>query len=115
MNYDVLEESKHAIKNLEQNAWKNHKEEYVNAKGAIEEFQDRIDTEEYNISKATTEEEVSIAQEELTKIIDDILKFNDDFNSSMITIDTNNEVLDPSDNFEINPQAIDEFLANMSE
>lgn len=115
MNYDVLEESKHAINNLEQNAWNNHKEEYVNAKGAIEEFKDRIDAEEYNISQATTEEEVNLAQEELTKIIDDILKFNDDFNSSMITIDTNNEVMDPSNNFEINNQAIDEFLTNMGE
>ena len=32
-----------------------------------------------------------------------------------ITIDTTNEVMDPSDNFEINNQAIDEFLSNMSE
>ena len=115
MNYDVLEESKHAVENLEQNAWVNHREEYVNAKSAAEDFKDRIDAEEDVIKNATTEEEVAIAQDELTKIIDDILKFNDEFNSSLLTIDTNNDLMDPEDAFSLDTKALDSFLSNMEE
>ena len=84
MNYDVLEEAKNAVNNLEQNAWENHKEEYVNSKANIEDFRDRIKVEEINIKEATTQEEIDKAQSELTKIIDEIIKFNDDFNASLI-------------------------------
>ena len=115
MNYDVLEESKHAVENLEQNAWENHKEEYVNAKSAADDFRDRIDAEEYAIKNATTDKDVEIAQEELTKIIDDILKFNDEFNSSLITVNTDTELMNPDDAFQLDTKALDSFLANMEE
>ena len=79
--YDVFEESKNAVLNLEDNAWTNHRDEYIKTKGQVEDFKDRIKYEQIKLHEATTEEERNISQDELTKIIDEILSVNDSFNS----------------------------------
>ena len=92
--YDVLDEAKNAVRNVEENAWWNHREEYPNAKSAVENFKDRIAAEELYIKEAKSQEQMDEAQRELTRIIDEIIQFNDYFNASMIPSD--DKVLDPS-------------------
>lgn len=122
MNYDVLDESKNAINNLEENAFENHKEDYVATKAAADEFNDRRDYEELVIKEANSQEEIDHAQDELTKIIDDVIEFNDSFNSSIMPVDDTNplmEVEEPTveeeQPSEIDTTALDTFLNNVSE
>ena len=111
--YDVFEESKNAVLNLEDNAWANHKDEYIQTKGQVENFKDRIKYEQIKLHEATTEEERNISQDELTKIIDEILSVNDNFNSSLMEVDNVNPLLEVNDDdFKLDTQAIDAFLAN---
>ncbi len=83
-NYDVLEESRNAVRNLEDNAWVNHRDKYIQTKAATEDFNDQIDFQELNIKTAATKEDIEAAQDELTKIINDIEDFDVSFNSDMI-------------------------------
>lgn len=83
-NYDVLEESRNAVKNLEENAWANHRDKYIQTKAATEDFNGQIDFQELNIKTAATKEDIEAAQDELTKIINDIEDFDVSFNSDMI-------------------------------
>ncbi len=112
MNYDVLEESRNAVASLEDNAWTNHKDEYIKTKGAIEEFNDRIDYEEYKLNITNNQEDIDSAQDELTRIIDEILQFNDDFNASLMTIDTDANLMEVKSE-PIDTAAIDAFLSNV--
>ena len=93
MNYDVLEESRHAIKNLEENAFVNHKEQYTDTLAEIEAFNERIDAQELKIKEAKDQATIDEAQQELTNIIDDIIEFNDNFNTSMIPVDDTNPLM----------------------
>ena len=114
--YDVFEESKNAVLNLEDNAWTNHREEYIKIKGQVEDFKDRIKYEQIKLHEATTEEERNISQDELTKIIDEILSVNDSFNSSLIEVDNVNPLLEINDDdFKLDTQAVDAFLANLED
>lgn len=116
MNYDVLEESMNSINNLEDNAWANHKEEYINVKGKVEELKDQREAEELAIKEATTKEEVDNAQDELTKIIDETQTINDDFNASLMEVDDTNPMMSVTeDTFQIDTAAINSFLNNMNE
>ena len=115
MNYDVLEESRHAVDNLIENAWSNHKEEYINTLTDVEDINERIDNQELKIKEANDDmQAISEAQDELTKIIDDIIEFNDDFNSSMIEVDDDNPIVDPDNQFQLDTSAIDTFLNNIA-
>ena len=93
MEYNVLEESRNAAHNLLQNAWTNHRDQYIAVKNAVDEFNDQIDVQELKINEAKTEEEFKEAQEELTKIIDKILEINESFNSSMVPVDDDNPIM----------------------
>lgn len=115
MEYNVLDEARNALRNLEDNAWNNHRNEYPNAKGAVENFKDRIDAEELAIKEAKSQEEFDEAQAELTKIIDEIIKFNDYFNASLIPTNENKDVVNPDDTFKIDDNTINEFLNKMEE
>lgn len=98
MNYDVLEESKNAIENLEDNAWVNHKENYVEVKGAVESFKDEINTQEQNLRQAVTTDDIKVAQDELTRIINDVQDFNRKFNTSILPVEETNKLpADPDD------------------
>ena len=89
MEYDVLEESRHAAHNVLQNAWTTHKDQYITTKAKVEELNDLIDVQELKILEGN-EEDFQDAQDELTAAIDDLLSINDDFNSSLITVDLDN-------------------------
>ena len=115
MNYDVLEESRHAVDNLVENAWANHKEEYINTLTDVEDINERIDNQELKIKEANDDmQAISEAQDELTKIIDDIIEFNDGFNSSIIEVDDDNPIVDPDNQFQLDTSAIDTFLNNIA-
>ena len=109
MEYDVLEESRHAVHNLEQNAWSNHREQYVATKAKCDEFSDQIDVQELKLKEAKSQEEIDGIQDELTRIIDDILSVNDGFSSSLITVDTDNPPVNLDDQFVID---MDKLLSN---
>lgn len=115
MNYNVLDESRHALDSLEENAFVNHKDKYVETKAFVENKKDEIDYQELKMNENTDDQTYQKAQEELTKIIDDILEFNDNFNASMVEVDDTNPILDPTDQFTLEPSAIDEFLNNIEE
>ena len=113
MNYDVLEESRHAVENLENNAFANHKEDYIKIKDQSDMFNEQIDYQELRMKENNDPETFTSAQEELTKIIDNIIELNDGFNSSLIEVDDTNPIMDPTDQFQLDTAAIDEFLNNI--
>ena len=115
MEYNVLDEARNALNNLEQNAWENHKGEYVNTKAAVEDFKIRIDSQEYAIKEAKSQEEYDEAQRELTKIIDEMIKFNEDFNATLVPTNETKEVINPEETFMINENEVNEFLNNINE
>ena len=115
MEYNVLDEAKNALNNLEQNAWENHKEEYINAKAVVENFRDKIEANEYLLNKATSQEEYDKIQAELTKIINEIIEFNENFNATLVPTNETKEVVNPDDTFKIDDTTVNEFLNNMNE
>ena len=115
MEYNVLDEAKNMLKNIEENAWVNHKNEYPNAKGAVDNFRDRIEAEELKINEATSQKEFDEAQKELTKIIDDMIQFNDYFNASLIPTNETKDMVSADDTFKIDTETVNEFLNRMDE
>ena len=87
MNYDVLEESNNAINNLQEKAWANHREKYVEAKAYGDALRQERESIAYNIKHATSEEDIKQAQDELTKIINDCQDFIDNFSASLAPVE----------------------------
>ena len=101
MDYNVLDEAKHALHDLEQNAWKNHKGQYIETLGKIEEFNDRIELQEDRLNNVQTMDEYNDIQDQLTNIINDILRVNDEFNASLMVVDEVKAPIEPEDVFTI--------------
>ena len=115
MEYNVLDEARNALNNLEQNAWENHKDGYTETKAAVENFRDRIDAQELALKEVSNQEEYAEAQKELTKIIDEIIEFNENFNATLVPTNDATEVVNPDDTFKIDDATVNEFLNNMNE
>jgi len=123
MNYDVLEESKNALNNLENTAWENHDETYIQTKAAIEEFKEQIEDIELQLKEATTQEEKDEAQKELTAIINDIQDFKESFKSELQVVDDKETLpAEPEDvkkdiqeeKKDLDTKAIDDFINSLN-